>query len=82
VKGDLSIACQRCLEPYYYTYENATELFVCRDDKVAERLMDQHECIVVPGYLVDLHEIVTDELHLYARDRHPNKEDCSYNFSK
>jgi uncharacterized protein len=74
VKSALSLLCSRCLEVFTYPYENHTELAVCRDEATATQVMNQYECIVGNQNTLDLVEILTDELHLYAPYMH--KETC------
>lgn len=81
VSGELSIQCQRCLENFTYPYENQTEVAICRDDLTAESLMEQYECIVAPQNELDLVPIVTDELYLYAPEKHAELIDCTEKFS-
>lgn len=70
----LSLICQRCLDEASLNYQNDIEIALCDNDKQAEQLMETYECIVAGNHFIDLVEIVTDELHLYAPDRH--EEDC------
>lgn len=77
VSGVLSIQCQRCLEIFQYDYSNRTELAVCRDETTAENMMEQYDCIVSSHHEVDLGAIVTDELHLYAPEKHPELIECT-----
>jgi uncharacterized protein len=78
----LTLICQRCLKEFTYHYRNQTELAVCDSDKMAEQLMDQYECIVSPNELVDLNELLTDELHLYGPEFHPQVSDCNNEVSR
>lgn len=77
VVGELPIQCQRCLEAFVQPYENHTELAICVNDSIAEKLMESYECIVSPQLEVNLVEIVTDELHLYAPEKHEELIDCT-----
>lgn len=77
VTGILPIQCQRCLETFQHQYANLTELAICRDDMTAENLMDHYECIVHQHHEVDLTSIVTDELHLYVPEKHPELIECT-----
>ena len=76
VSGILPIHCQRCLDEFKHHYVNHTELAICRDDTIAEQLMDEYECIVSDQLEIDLHEIITDELHLYVPEKHTDLIDC------
>ena len=81
VFGTLTITCQRCLKAFQYTYSNTTELAICMNDNVAETLMEQWECIVADNNEIDLVEILTDEIHLYAPEKHENSIDCDEEMS-
>lgn len=74
VDGILPIQCLRCMESFSFPYKNHTEIAVCSDDETAAQLMNQYECIVGAHQSVDLVEVLTDELHLYAPEMHI--EDC------
>ena len=76
VQGRLEITCQRCLASFSHDYSNHTQLAVCADDDVAERLMASYECIVDKNYQVDLIDIVTDELYLFLPEKHPDMTGC------
>ena len=81
VSGTLDITCQRCLAAFQQEYTNRTELAVCANDDVAEKLMASYECIVVKDYQVDLIDIVTDELHLFLPEKHPDFSGCDLEIS-
>lgn len=76
VEGQLLINCQRCLEEFNYDYQQQTQLAVCQDEETAEKWMTQYESLVVTDNTLDLEEIVTDDLYLYAPEKHPHLEDC------
>lgn len=76
VSGIVTARCLRCLDEYIYDYKNHTELAICRNDEMAEKLMDAYECIVSLDDEIDLREIITDELHLYVPEKHMNFIDC------
>lgn len=76
VTGILPICCMRCCEIFQFNYENHTEIALCRDEETAESWMDTYDCIVYNQDEVDLIPILTDELHLYAPEKHPNPIDC------
>lgn len=76
VSGPIQCICQRCMQEYSYDYDNTTLLALCLTEERAEQLLDQYESIVVPQNQVKLSELVTDELHLYAPEFHPDEEDC------
>ena len=79
-KGMLSITCQRCLENVDYLYEHASELFLCRTDDVADRLMELGESIVIENDEANLNDIVTDDLYFFASDKPHDLTSCEVNF--
>jgi uncharacterized protein len=76
VLGRLTIICQRCLKAFDQNYHNKTQLAVCLNESLAESLMEEYECIVVDEHELNLIEIVTDELYLFAPEKHENPVDC------
>ena len=76
VQGVLNIVCQRCLAEFAFNYNNSTQIAVCSTDARAESLLEQYECIVAPNMKIDIYELVTDELHLYVPQFHPDIKDC------
>ena len=81
VSGSFEIACQRCIDDFHHHFENQTQLAVCSNDDVAETLKTSYECIVVNDYQVDLIDIVTDELHLFLPEKHPDPAECELEIS-
>jgi uncharacterized protein len=81
VSGMLTIQCQRCMGVFIYPYDNHTVLAICRDEVTAENLMEQYECIASSENEVDLVSIVTDELHLYAPEKHAELIECTSKMS-
>ncbi len=81
VSGALEIVCQRCLGDFKHAHINQTKLAVCANEAVAETLMASYECIVVKDYQVDLIDIVTDELHLFLPEKHPDFAGCDREIS-
>ena len=81
VSGNVTIQCQRCLEPFTYGYDNQTEVAICRDEETAEKLMEHYECIVASQNEIDLVPILTDELHLYAPEKHAELIECKEKLS-
>ncbi len=77
VSGELLIQCQRCLGEFQHHYVNQTELAICRDERVAEKWMAHYECIVSGHSEVDLTSIITDELYLYAPEKHAELIECT-----
>jgi uncharacterized protein len=76
VVGVLMVTCQRCLKTFQYDYCTQIKIAACASDTIAERLMEDYECIVMEENEVDLSEILTDELHLFSREKHENSADC------
>ena len=74
--GDLNVICQRCMEVFSCPYTNSLIIAVCENDKKAEELLSDYECIVSPNFKVDLNELITDELHLYAPHAHLDEKEC------
>ncbi|MBN9229314.1 MAG: hypothetical protein BGO90_06030 [Legionella sp. 40-6] len=77
VKGRLDVQCQRCLEYFVHSYDNATRIAICSNDEQAEKLQNEYECVVADGFLIELEELVADELHLYAPTFHETVSLCS-----
>ncbi|CDZ79263.1 hypothetical protein BN59_03581 [Legionella massiliensis] len=77
----LPLTCQRCLGEFTHHYKNQTELAICDSEETAERMMSEHECLVAT-YQVDLQELLTDDLHLYAPAFHSNMSDCDHEIDK
>ncbi len=82
IAGLLVVTCQRCLHVFQVDYCHQSQLAVCVNDAVAETLMEHFECIVAGDHQVDLVEILTDELHLYSPEKHPNPTDCDIEMSQ
>ena len=82
VDSVLTVVCQRCSNEFIYLYKNQTELAICNSDEMAEKLMERYECIVSQNNQVDLVELITDELHLYAPEFHPELKDCDDELGK
>lgn len=76
VETNLNLICQRCMKEFSFPYINKITIAVCRNDERAEQLLEQYECIVSSNWHVDLNELITDELHLYAPQFHPDINDC------
>ncbi|MBA2651424.1 MAG: DUF177 domain-containing protein [Tatlockia sp.] len=75
-KAVLTIECQRCLSEFAHPYSIQTELAICDSDETAERLMNHYDCIVSDDSL-DLTEVLTDELYLYAPEFHLDYDHCN-----
>ena len=76
VAASLNTICQRCMQEFCFPYSNETTIAVCRNEERAEQVMELYECVVSSNWHVDLNELITDELHLYAPQFHPNVNDC------
>lgn len=74
--SNFTVTCQRCLNDFPYFYDKMTEFAVCDNEDLAERLMDNYECLVSPRGEIALVELLTDELHLYVPEAHPDVADC------
>lgn len=75
-QADLKIICQRCMNEFPFSYENNTEIGVCKTDERAEQLLEHYECIVSTTGQVELEDLIIDELHLYVPIFHPQVNDC------
>lgn len=74
--GTLQLLCQCCLEPFMYTYGHITELAVCANEEIASRLMAQFDCVVSEQGEINLDELITDDLHFFLPEKHP--EGCRH----
>jgi len=62
----LHITCQRCLSTVHYPYQQTTELALCFNEERANQLMSTYDSIVVENDELNLDDLLTDELHLFA----------------
>ena len=76
VRGVLTIVCQRCLGEFIHDYSNATVIALCFLEETADKLMSAYECSVIENGEVDLNDLVLDELHLYAPQKHADVSHC------
>lgn len=76
VTGDITIICQRCLQPFASSYSNQSSMALCRDDAQAERLLPQYESVVIENNQVNLIDLLSDEMFLYSPQMHENTEGC------
>lgn len=76
VSGVLTLTCQRCLTLFEYDFTHQTMLAICQNEAQAEKLMEQFDCIVAVNGEVNLSEIVADNIHLYAPEKHAHGTDC------
>lgn len=75
-RAELNIFCERCAKSFLFPYENTLELAVCDNDTRAEALSYQYESLVSERGCINMEELITDELHLYAPRTHASLEDC------
>ncbi len=64
IKADLSIICQRCLEPLRFPVDQEITLAWVRNDQEAERLPIRYESCLVEDNPLMLNDVVEDELIL------------------
>lgn len=76
VSGALTIVCQRCLAEFTHDYTNKTLIALCESDETADQLMSNYECSVISNGEVDLNDLILDELHLYAPQKHTELKHC------
>jgi uncharacterized protein len=82
INAQLTLICQRCLNQFPCHYTNNIVLAICETDDQAARLMNQYDCITARNNEVDLVELLTDELYLYAPVSHPDLKDCDTDVSE
>lgn len=82
VKGDITVICQRCLDGFNYPYFSKNVIAICNTDEQAEQLMENYDAVVADNNQIDLREIVTDELHLYAPEFHQEITQCNEEINK
>ena len=71
LNAELTLICQRCLEPFTYLFEHENTLAMCKNEPTLERLMADYDCVHLTDTFLDFTDILTDELHLYAPEKHP-----------
>ena len=74
--GETTLTCQRCLNAFSHGINTQSELAVCRDDATADSMMARFDCLVSADDELDIIEIVTDEMHLFLPESHPEPSDC------
>ncbi len=74
VRATLSIACQRCLEPYQLVVDRAIRLAFVADTDEASRVPDTYDPWILDDGRVLLRDLIEDELLLAIPDipRHPD----------
>lgn len=82
VTSELTIICQRCLDPFTYRYTNDTVLAAYGTETAAEKHNDDCDSIIAPYDELDLAALITDELYLYSPTIHPNIADCNTEIAK
>lgn len=77
VKAEVSVPCQRCLEPVTITVESEFKLAVLWTDEQAKQLDKSLEPLIVGEELIDLADIVEEELILSLPIvSYHNRDDC------
>lgn len=64
LEAELTLTCQRCLEPLVLPVAVSVDLALVQDEEYAERLSDDADYLVVPEQGLVLAEILEDELLL------------------
>ena len=64
VKTQLSLICQRCLQPLEYPVDAISELCVVNDEKEVETIPEQYEPLVVKGEQFVPLDVIEEELLL------------------
>jgi uncharacterized protein len=62
----LHITCQRCLSTVHSPFHHTTELALCFNEEKANDLMTMYDTVVVESDELNLDDLLTDELHLFA----------------
>jgi len=79
VAGPVQLVCQRCLAPFDYQIDSATQLVLGRDDEEAdgmeEVLDDDSIDVIVGSHATDIRELIEDEA-LLALPQAPKHEVC------
>lgn len=74
--GDINFSCLRCMKEINRQYQNELTIAVTDKEELAEKLMEDYECIVANHYNVNLEDLIIDELHLYGPEKHREGETC------
>ena len=82
VSGLLTMICQRCIHEFKHAYSHETQLAVCKNDELAETLMESFECTVNQTGEIDLVEVLTDDLHLFSPEKHLDVIECDADISQ
>lgn len=82
VDAQLSIVCQRCMNEFIHSYQHISQLGISSSEEIAENIMSKYECIVSNNQQIDLIEVLTDELILYAPEFHLKLSDCDDEIKK
>lgn len=79
VTGPVQLVCQRCLAPFDYQIDSATQLVLGRDDEEADQfeqiLDDENIDVIVGSHAADIRELLEDEA-LLALPQAPKHEVC------
>lgn len=77
-RADITLRCQRCLEPMTTTLEAPFRLAVAVSEADAERLPEELDAVIIDGDFIDTAAMVEDELILALPlvGRHASMDDC------
>lgn len=73
---ELTLCCQRCMDSFNYEYQNKTEIGLCDSDKIAEKIMESLDPVVLKGATIPFETLILDELHLYLPLFHQHENLC------
>ena len=76
ISGQLASVCQRCLARFVDTYTHSAIIALCDTEEIAANLMSEYECVVATNGKVDLDDLILDELHLSAPQKHLDPTQC------
>ena len=76
LSGRINIICQRCMAVFEHDYHNESQLAICANEDIAQRLMSQTDPIVNPSDEIDLEAIIIDDLHLFCPEKHQDVQGC------
>lgn len=76
VDGELTIICQRCLEPFSTHYHHEAQFAIGSQTGGADRPEGPFERMIAKPHQIDLIEILTDDLHLFTPEKHADLEQC------
>ena len=76
VWATLHLTCQRCMREFVYDYHQQNVIAVCADEQTADRLMSTYDCMLHLGGMLQLDDVLTDELYLFAPEKHLDEALC------